>query len=124
LTTILLGNNELSALHPQMFSHLKNLDRLDLSDNNCIDKDFWDNFSNAAFELEGCRTGYALQELQNLIVTGFEEAKNRNDEKFENLKKRFEEMEKKFDKRSEKIAKEVKEIKRMVEKIYKMTTSN
>jgi hypothetical protein len=35
-----LGKNKLNALHPEMFSHLSNLDKLSLFGNTCVDKTF------------------------------------------------------------------------------------
>jgi hypothetical protein len=80
LKGIWLFSNKLSALHPRIFSHLNNLNHLDLRHNVCINRIFGNKPSKALIEeeLATCGTGYALYEKQNL------------------KKRRVEEMEKKF----------------------------
>jgi hypothetical protein len=53
-------------LHPKMFSHLSNLDYLDLRGNSCIDKEFDSNPSKAVIEQElaECGAGYEQQNLE------------------------------------------------------------
>ncbi len=130
MNQISLFSNKLTALHPKMFSHLDNLDRLDLSKNPCIDRDFWPVPSMATVEeqLATCGAKYALHDQQNSGNTKFEETDQTINGKleaieksiggrFENLEKKFEEMQKKFDERIEENAKEIREIKRMLEKM-------
>jgi hypothetical protein len=64
LKIIWLWSNKLSALHPKMFSHLDYLNTLSLSDNTCIDKDFWNNPSKTEIQedLAICGTGYLLHD--------------------------------------------------------------
>jgi hypothetical protein len=67
LKKIWLHRNNLSALHPKMFSNLANLERLFLHDNICVSKNFLPVTSMEAIEQElaECGVGYALHEQQN-----------------------------------------------------------
>lgn len=64
LKNILLWKNELTALYPQMFSHLPNLKWVELGGNVCIDKDFGDSPSKADIErdLSTCGMNYVFQD--------------------------------------------------------------
>jgi hypothetical protein len=103
LETIFLEHNRLGALHPRMFSHLINLNDLDLSGNTCIDRRFRSVHYKDVVEQElaNCGIGYAVQQqIQSVVV------------------RRLEDLEKKIDERNE----EIREIKRMVEKILATTS--
>jgi hypothetical protein len=109
LSTISLFSNNLTALHPKMFSHLDNLNRLDLSKNPCIDKDFWPvpSMTTVEEQLTTCGAEYELHDQQNSGNTKFEETDQTISGKleaieksiggrFENFEKRFEEMQKNY----------------------------
>jgi Leucine-rich repeat (LRR) protein len=67
LIGIYLYDNQITSLHPEMFSHLNDLKSLDLRGNVCVNKDFW-NVSKATIEKElwGCGYWYLLDEQENL----------------------------------------------------------
>ncbi len=64
MSKIFLSNNQLSALHPQMFSHLAILCYLDLEHNTCINETFCSNPSKATIEdeLAACGVNYQREE--------------------------------------------------------------
>jgi hypothetical protein len=57
---IYLHGNQLTALHPRMFSHLQNFYLLNLSGNICIDKEFRSGTSmdTIEMELQSCGANY------------------------------------------------------------------
>jgi hypothetical protein len=90
---ILLYNNKLTALHPKTFSHLRNLIRLSLSDNVCVNTHFYPVTSISEIEkaLKRCGAEYALREPSvDSEQSRFEGIANKIDEKFELLTKKFE----------------------------------
>ncbi len=62
LKIIVLHENKLKSLHPQMFSQLS-LNTLRLANNTCVSKEFWSGTSKATIEKElwGCGYWYLLQ---------------------------------------------------------------
>jgi hypothetical protein len=57
---IILSNNKIRALQPQMFSHLADLNALDLQNNTCVDKEFHHKpKTEIERELAACGAAYA-----------------------------------------------------------------
>ncbi len=135
LKQIFLDNNNLHALHPRMFAHLAKLNRLHLSDNICVNKNFNPVTSLAEIEKElaACATDYC--DSGNGSIDG--NALEMISEKFASLQTKLEEREKKVDQELEQVSElfahvyqgnkentaEIKKINEKVDKIVEILTS-
>ncbi len=111
LRNIQLSNNQLSALHPKMFSSLDRLEVLNLAGNPCIDRIFVPVQSIHEIEIELRECGYGLLEQNRGISgadTGFEKIERTLQSingTLENLKEKTMEVRQNFEMLAELLAK-------------------
>jgi archaellum component FlaC len=92
LEKVILKHNKFSVLHPQMFSHLANINYLWLENNTCVDKNYYSvpSMAEVEKELTMCGIGYTFGEQLPIVL-------NRHERKIESIENQLKKIDGRFE---------------------------